>query len=441
MAVWTITRNDYQTVHMPLYGEAYVFDAECEVAVNEAGSLEFDMAITHPLYDEMVMAGTETNDTITVQRDGVTVFWGRVCQIEDQRLDSLAHFVCEGELAYLNDTNIPHYYLYTSPKNILTHYLNEHNAQCGLANEGYKKFYTGKVTIPDSPVVNRWHATPVNTWEEIKEKTFGSDLGGYLLVRHVKGNRYLDWVKEPNTGKGQNVVLGLNLLSLKGVDDGTELVTVIRPLGKGDQNESNKDLQDQLNIEGLPDQQMKAYGVTKKGAFLINDALYKKHGWHCQDVTWDTVEVVDTLLANGRDYCKALSDDITYEVKAVDLTDAGYDVNSFALGQRVHLVANGLEANLFVTRIRWDLSDPGRTTVSFGPAQRTQSAQAASTNIAVAGAAIDAQSASAAAYGAAAIASVKRRVFTSQPVPPYDAGDLWVQANGNIYVCKTAKEA
>lgn len=36
----------------------------------------------------------------------------------------------------------------------------------------------------------------------------------------------------------------------------------------------------------------------------------------------------------------------------------------------------------------------------------------------------------------------KRRVFVTQPVPPYDIGDLWAQgANGDILKCKTAKSA
>lgn len=60
-----------------------------------------------------------------------------------------------------------------------------------------------------------------------------------------------------------------------------------------------------------------------------------------------------------------------------------------------------------------------------------------------------AQSASNASKGAAdaaqqaqKLASSKRRVFTSQPVPPYDVGDLWVDAStGVTHVCMTAKEA
>lgn len=36
----------------------------------------------------------------------------------------------------------------------------------------------------------------------------------------------------------------------------------------------------------------------------------------------------------------------------------------------------------------------------------------------------------------------KRRVFVTQPVPPYDIGDLWAQgANGDILKCKTAKSS
>ncbi len=36
----------------------------------------------------------------------------------------------------------------------------------------------------------------------------------------------------------------------------------------------------------------------------------------------------------------------------------------------------------------------------------------------------------------------KRRVFVSQPVPPYDVGDLWTQGpNGGIYRCKVARQS
>lgn len=39
-------------------------------------------------------------------------------------------------------------------------------------------------------------------------------------------------------------------------------------------------------------------------------------------------------------------------------------------------------------------------------------------------------------------ADSKKRIFVTQPVPPYDAGDLWVQgADGDIYVCTTPKLA
>jgi len=46
------------------------------------------------------------------------------------------------------------------------------------------------------------------------------------------------------------------------------------------------------------------------------------------------------------------------------------------------------------------------------------------------------------ANNALALAGNKRRVFTAQPAPPYDTGDLWVQgANGDIKVCTTARSA
>ena len=52
----------------------------------------------------------------------------------------------------------------------------------------------------------------------------------------------------------------------------------------------------------------------------------------------------------------------------------------------------------------------------------------------------DVAAALAAAAAAQDTADSKRRVFTTQPVPPYDAGDLWAEENnGPLQVCVTAK--
>lgn len=46
------------------------------------------------------------------------------------------------------------------------------------------------------------------------------------------------------------------------------------------------------------------------------------------------------------------------------------------------------------------------------------------------------------ANDALALAGNKRRIFVSQPVPPYDTGDLWTQgSNGDIKVCTTARSS
>ena len=42
------------------------------------------------------------------------------------------------------------------------------------------------------------------------------------------------------------------------------------------------------------------------------------------------------------------------------------------------------------------------------------------------------------AQNAYALAGAKKRVFTAQPVPPYDVGDLWVNGN-DFYYCRTAQ--
>jgi phage-related protein len=53
----------------------------------------------------------------------------------------------------------------------------------------------------------------------------------------------------------------------------------------------------------------------------------------------------------------------------------------------------------------------------------------------------DAKAAATVAGEAALTADSKRRVFVTEPVPPYDVGDLWVdQTAQTTRVCTTAKE-
>ncbi len=361
MAIWTVYL-DSRVVHKPVTTERNITGGTLEIATDMAGSLEIDVPVTHPLYDAIVSLPLLGSPVWRVEKDGAEVFRGRTLSRKLSPIDATAHIVVEGDLAMLNDSLVEPYEFSGSPLEYLTKLVSGHNAQV----EPWKRFTVGTVTAHDNNnYIVRSSESRVTTWGELSQKTFGSSTGGHIVLR--RGTRTIDWLDSVAVACDQTERLGYNLIDLEDEQDGAELCTAIRALGA--------DI-DGTRVELSPTRI--AAGVTLTNGVLSNDALVATNGTVVREVVWDDVTTEDVLWKRALAYVTALSLPRSVTVKAIDMADAGHDVDSFDLGMMVSLDALGTTGVMQVSGIKWDLLDPSNSAFSFGSVAVTSSARSAS---------------------------------------------------------------
>ena len=374
---------DGQVLHKPLTAEATLPYAKLSMQLNAAPSFVFKLYKTHPLY-EAARAGV-MQASVRVARDGVDMFSGRIACVEPNYITGLMTVTCEGDLARLNDTVVPPYDFSGSPAAYLSMLLDAHNAQSPF------KIRRGNVTVSDSnDYIVRANESPSRTLSELMDKTVKGALGGYIELRESNGVRYLDWLAAPSATGDQSAEVGVNLLSLVGKTDGTKIVTAIYPVGA---KSTENGVTSIVDISELPDGSLGG-GITKRGAYVVNDALYERYGWLADVRSWSDVHYSSILQTKAKAEAQALAFAESLDVNAVDLADAGYDVEHFALGQPVQVRADGAAGTSMVTAITYDLLKASGSSMRFGAAANTssgRSAEAASSANAAANAAAWAQ--------------------------------------------------
>lgn len=363
MAQWTIWL-DQQVIHKPVTTERNVTAATLSLALDAAGTLEVDVPVAHPAYATVASLPVLGSPLWRVERDGVEVFRGRTLSRERMPIDGCVRVVAEGTLGMLNDSVVMPYDFAGSPTAYLAQLVAGHNAQV----EPWKRFVAGRVSITDkggNDYIVRGSESVETTLSELLAKTVGSSDGGHLVVR--RGTRTVDWLADVAEPCDQVVRLGVNLLEMSDLADGAELVTAIYPEGADSDGA-------RLTIAGS---RTGGPGVSVRGGLLVNDALAATYGTVAREVTWDDVTTEPALWSRALAYAQALSAPRTVTVKAIDMSDAGQDVDAFDVGQVVTLDALDTQGRMQVTAIEWDLLDPAGGSITFGEASVTSSARTA----------------------------------------------------------------
>lgn len=365
MAQWLVWLNN-AIVHQPVTTTSNVTFGTLELALDSAGRLEVEVPVSHPLYTTIASLPLLGRDVWRVERDGAEVFRGRTLSRERVPLDGAVDVVVEGDLAMLNDSlRLPYEYTGT-PTGYLQMMVRNHNAQV----EDWKRFSVGRVQTADSnDNIVRGSESSATTWEELSAKTCGSSTGGHIVLR--RGTRVIEWLDNVATPCDQPVKLGWNMLDLEDMADGAELVTAIHALGASTNGGAR------LEIAST---RTGGAGVTVRNGYLVNDALAQTNGTIVREVVWDDVTLEPNLWSRALAYCQQLSMPRSVTVKAIDMSDAGYAVDAFDVGQVVDLDALDTQGRMQVTGIEWDLLDPAGGSITFGKAQVTSSARNASTS-------------------------------------------------------------
>lgn len=337
-----------------------IFNPSLELEVNKTGSFVFTMYPTHPRYGLI----KRLKSIITVYQDDFLLFRGRVLE-EETLWHNEKTVSCEGDLAFLLDSQVRPYSFTGSITDYIMMLLDSHNAQV----EAEKRFILGRVTVEDdNDYIVRSNIEYTDTFKEMEDKLLGI-LGGYIHVRHEDGKHYLDYLAEFTTLAPQKIAFGKNLIDLKRIRKGSDIATAVIPLGAKVKDEEGKDTDKRLTIES----------VNGGKDTIVDEEAQAQYGFIVKTVTFDDVTEPVNLMTKGKAHLADLVKLVeSIELTAADMAATGQDITSFHIGTWVQTESHphGISQRFLVSKLSIKLLDPGANRMTLGGAVQTFTQQA-----------------------------------------------------------------
>lgn len=327
-----------------------VIDPKLTMEDSSAGSLSMKLPPSNIGYDTIVRMVTD----ISVKKDGEEIWAGRVLS-EQKDFWNNRVLLCEGELAFFNDsTQPPAEYHDKTVRGFLETLISIHNSKVAKN----RQFTVGAVTVTDPNDSLYRYTNYEKTIECINDKLI-KRLGGHLRVRKVNGVRYLDYLAEyPNTNS-QTIEFGKNLLDFTRKWDLTEFATVIVPLGNR---------LDESPIEAL-DAYLTVESVNNGSMYVQSAEGVAAYGWIEKVVNWDNVSTASALLSKAKEYLSDIQfDDMTIELSALDLHYLDIDYEAVKLLDEIQIISipHGMDRYFPVTKLEIPLDQPENTQFTLG---------------------------------------------------------------------------
>lgn len=341
--------------------------AKLTLSDNSAGQFTLTIPKSNAGYDAIVPMDT----TITIKKDG-DIFWeGRVISGKiDFRKNK--QYVCEGVLAYLNDTiQTPTDYSKKSISSYLSSLLQKHNSRVS-AN---RRIQLGNVTVVDSAYVMNDIKTGYDvTYDAVNSLV--SQLGGHLIIRHDSGMRYLDYLADYPGSTTQKIEFGKNLLDLAQDFDETEYCTVVIPLGASAGADPDTNLDTYITVAS----------VNHGSIYVESSDAIAEHGRIERTVNFDNIEDPTLLYALGVTYLQDTQfNNLVLDVSALDLNLVDNSIEEINLLDKITVISkpHGINKEFPVVKVNLDLLAPENNTYTLGTnlkdntlSQQTNSANA-----------------------------------------------------------------
>lgn len=342
-------------------GDQLVYDSRLEqhsllalsytAGLNKAGTASFTMPPDHPKYDGLVSYRTP----VTIYRDGVLVFRGRVLYPEDDFRRNRV-FTCEGERGFFHDAVMRPYLYQDSPEAVFAHVLELYNSQV----EDFKQFALGDVTVTDENNYIRLESSKAEQVSDTIDKLVNR-CGGYIVfTTNTEGRRTVNWLADLGYRSNQSIEFGSNLTNFARSDASPELATVIIPYGALIESEGEEESTGQrVTIES----------VNGGLDFLQDHEAVALRGVIAKPVYWDDVTQPENLLAKAQAYLAKSRNIITsLSLTAVDLSELDKNIDTFQVGDliRVRSKPHNVDEDFLLTERTVDLLNPARGTVTLG---------------------------------------------------------------------------
>lgn len=342
---------DGQLIYAPnLVEDGYsVLSPKLTVELNKAGSLEFVLPPTNPMFDGIL----KMKSVLTVHRDVTEIFRGR-CLNHEKDFYRRKKIYCEGDLAFLLDSVQRPYSFQGDVPDLFRQFVGNHNEQV----DAFKRFVAGEITVTDANgYINREDKTYPNTLDEINSALIDTH-GGYIRTRlGTDGVRYVDLLADYNSVSSQVIEFGVNLLDITEYIKADDVFTVLVPLG------AERDGA-RLTIKSVNDGK----------DYIQNDTAISLFGRICKVETWDDVTEAKNLLSKGKAYLDAgIEMAVSLSIKAVDLHLVDVDTDQIRLGDQVRVIStpHGLDSYFLCSKIVLDLVNPDQSEYVFGASFKT----------------------------------------------------------------------
>ena len=339
---------------------------------NKFGTLTFTIYPNHPEYANISIKTSR----IKVYNDDTLIFECRPAQYR-RTLHNGYEWTCEDALSRLNDVawrpekytkgagdNYALSWLLGKYNTVIDNYFAVIDPQSQIDHD-YMKFTAGDVDVSgyDNEIETKDVAYDT-IWDMIVANTIDKH-GGYLVPEYSEFDgitlNYLDEDNLPT--QEQDITLGFNMQDLTIETETEDLFTVLIPLGK-DQAPADPSV---ASDKKLP--------LTISGLYIKDNTKVTSYGWIEHIETWDDVDNATTLATKGQEYYTKHAGKIarTMTINALDLHDAGVNVDSLVWLAKAHVVSSvhNIEEWYPIRRMELSLGEPQASNIEIGNERET----------------------------------------------------------------------
>ena len=219
----------------PNFANTAILDPTLTTEINTAGELSFIVPKSNNLYDNIKLRLTtievkqtiqaDDEDEVTEDDDTEFIVWrGRPIHV-NYAFNGHMKVICEGSLAYLNDTVYPADTNTMRLSVFLAKLIDNHNETC----DANRQINIGLFTMDD--VEMEYNGSDTITMEILQDLV--DDYGGYIIPHETEGGSYFDWVKQLPTDDTKILDMS-NVIDVERDIAAEDITTCVIPIGKDD---------------------------------------------------------------------------------------------------------------------------------------------------------------------------------------------------------------
>lgn len=345
-----IVECDGALLYDPRVDDLKILNTRLTLETNKVGGFDFTIYPTHPLYGSI----QKLKSIIEVYQDNVLIFRGRVLS-DTMGFNRNKDIVCEGDLAFFNDTIMRPYNFTGSITDFLSNIISSHNAQV----EANKQFTLGTVTVTDpNNFIVRSSIDYTKSWDVINDKLIDL-LGGYIVLRREGGINYIDYLADSTYQSTQAIELGTNLLDVIKETRAEDIITALIPLGAKIKDEAGTETDERLTISS----------VNGDLDYIYNQAAVDQYGWIFGTALWEDVTEAANLLTKATAQLSVMINlGVSITLRAIDLSMIDINIDELRVFEYVQVTSapHNLDTMALIDKLEIDLLNPQKNTVTLG---------------------------------------------------------------------------